>query len=64
MGQLRTTDAPLFRYTFGKADVAARIEGAVRHVLAKGVRTGDIALPGEKVVGTRAMGDAVVAALA
>ena len=56
--------AMMFRYTFGKADVAARIEGAVRHVLAKGVRTGDIALPGEKVVGTRAMGDAVVAALA
>ena len=53
----------MFRYTFGKPEVSARIEGAVRKVLAQGHRTGDIALPGEKVVGTRAMGDAVVAAL-
>jgi len=35
----------------------------VRTVLAGGLRTGDIAQPGERVVGTRAMGDAVVAAL-
>ena len=55
--------AMMFRYTFGKADVAARIEGAVRKVLGQGVRTGDIAGPGERVVGTRAMGDAVVAAM-
>ena len=37
----------MFRYTFARADVAERIEGAVRAVLAKGLRTGDIALPGE-----------------
>ena len=55
--------AMMFRYTFARADVAGRIEGAVRAVLAAGHRTGDIALPGERVVGTRAMGDAVVAAL-
>ena len=55
--------AMMFRYTFGRADLADRIEGAVRAVLGKGLRTGDIALPGEKVIGTRAMGDAVVAAL-
>ena len=55
--------AMMFRYTFGKPEGSARIEGAVRKVLAQGHRTGDIALPGEKVVGTRAMGDAVVAAL-
>ena len=55
--------AMMFRYTFGNPEVAGRIEGAVRRVLAQGHRTGDIALPGEKVVGTRAMGDAVVAAL-
>jgi len=55
--------AMMFRYTFDKPDVAARIEGAVRKVLAQGVRTGDIAAPGERVVGTRAMGDAVVAAM-
>ena len=34
-----------------------------RKVLAQGKRTRDIALPGEAVVGTREMGDAVVAAL-
>jgi 3-isopropylmalate dehydrogenase len=55
--------AMMFRYTFARADVADRIEKAVRSVLAAGVRTGDIALPGERVVGTKAMGDAVVAAL-
>jgi 3-isopropylmalate dehydrogenase len=55
--------AMMFRYTFALPDVAARIEAAVRFVLAQGLRTGDIALPGEKIVGTRAMGDAVVAAM-
>jgi 3-isopropylmalate dehydrogenase len=55
--------AMMFRYTFARADIADRIEGAVRAVLAKGLRTGDIALPGESVIGTRAMGDAVVSAL-
>src|SRR5450755_3771434 len=53
----------MFRYTFGRADLASRIEAAVRRVLAAGLRTGDIAAPGERVVGTRQMGDAVVAAL-
>jgi 3-isopropylmalate dehydrogenase len=56
--------AMMFRYTFKRADLADRIERAVRAVLAKGLRTGDIAMPGEKVVGTRAMGEAVAAALA
>jgi 3-isopropylmalate dehydrogenase len=53
----------MFRYTFARAEIADRIERAVRKVLAQGHRTGDIALPGERVIGTRAMGDAVVAAL-
>jgi 3-isopropylmalate dehydrogenase len=53
----------MFRYTFDRADVADRIERAVRAALVAGHRTGDIALPGERVIGTRAMGDAVVAAL-
>jgi 3-isopropylmalate dehydrogenase len=35
----------------------------VREVLASGLRTRDIAEPGAQIVGTRAMGDAVVAAL-
>jgi 3-isopropylmalate dehydrogenase len=55
--------AMMFRYTFTRADVGDRIEAAVRKVLADGLRTGDIALPGERVIGTREMGDAVVAAL-
>jgi 3-isopropylmalate dehydrogenase len=53
----------MFRHTFSRGDVAARIERGVRDVLAAGMRTGDIALAGEAAVGTRAMGDAVVAAL-
>jgi len=56
--------AMMFRYTFARADISGRIERAVRAVLAKGLRTGDIAMPGEKIVGTRAMGEAVAAALA
>jgi hypothetical protein len=32
-------------------------------VLAQGIRTADMALPGERRVGCRAMGEAVVAAL-
>jgi len=56
--------AMMFRYTFARADVAERIEQAVRRVLQKGCRTADIAAVGESVSGTRAMGDAVVAALA
>jgi 3-isopropylmalate dehydrogenase len=55
--------AMMFRYTFARADVAERIERAVRRVLAQGHRTGDIALPGESAIGTRGMGDAVLAAL-
>jgi 3-isopropylmalate dehydrogenase len=54
--------AMMFRYTFARFDVAERIERAVRSVLAKGLRTGDIAAPGDQVVGTQAMGTAVVAA--
>jgi len=56
--------AMMFRYSFAREDVAVRIEKAVRAVLASGLRTGDIAQPGEKMIGTRAMGDAVVNALA
>jgi 3-isopropylmalate dehydrogenase len=55
--------AMMFRHTFARVDVAERIERAVRAVLAAGHRTGDIAGPGDPVIGTRAMGDAVVAVL-
>ena len=43
--------------------MADRVERAVRAVLADGLRTGDIFQPGCTRVGTREMGDAVVAAL-
>jgi 3-isopropylmalate dehydrogenase len=55
--------AMMFRHTFVREDIASRIEAAVRAVLARGHRTADIALHGERSIGTRAMGDAVVAAL-
>ena len=56
--------AMMFRYTFARAEVADRIERAVRRVLAAGRRTPDIAGPGERAIGTREMGDAVASALA
>ncbi len=55
--------AMMFRFTLARPDVADRIEAAVRAVLKAGKRTRDIALAGEPAIGTRAMGDAVVAAL-
>lgn len=55
--------AMMLRYTFGMEDAAVRIENAVKKVLAKGLRTGDIYEPGTQKVGTREMGDAVLAAL-
>jgi len=55
--------AMMFRYTFARADVAGRIEKAVRSALASGLRTGDIAGPGAKPAGTAQMGAAVVKAL-
>lgn len=53
----------MFRYSLKRPDLADRIDQAVKRVLQQGVRTPDIARPGEKVVGTRGMGDAVVAVL-
>ncbi len=55
--------AMMFRYTFGLADVAARIEGAVRRALASGLRTADIAAKGTKPCSTAEMGTAVLKAL-
>ena len=53
--------AMMMRYTFNRADVATRVEGAVRKALASGLRTGDIAKKGEKTCSTSEMGAAVVA---
>jgi 3-isopropylmalate dehydrogenase len=55
--------AMLLRYSLDEVAAADRIEAGVRKVLASGMRTADIAGPGEQAVGTQAMGDAVVAAL-
>ncbi len=55
--------AMMMRYTFNRNDLADRIEGAVRKVLASGKRTGDIAQFGEPIIGTIEMGDAIVGAL-
>jgi len=55
--------AMMLRYTFGLESAASRVDAAVKKVLAKGLRTGDIHEPGMTKVGTRAMGDAVIAAL-
>ena len=55
--------AMMLRYTFNLEAAAQRIEAAVKKVLAQGFRTGDIYEPGMKKVGTKEMGDAVLAAL-
>jgi 3-isopropylmalate dehydrogenase len=56
--------AMMLQLSFGQARAAERIHAAVRAVLADGLRTADIDQPGMRRVGTRAMGDAVVRALA
>ncbi|SBT06622.1 3-isopropylmalate dehydrogenase [Candidatus Accumulibacter aalborgensis] len=55
--------AMMLRYTFAQEAVALRVERAVKQVLAQGYRTADIYEEGTRKVGTRAMGDAVLAAL-
>ena len=55
--------AILLRYSLDEEAAARRVEAAVRKVLADGVRTADIARPGDKVSSCTEMGDAVVAAL-
>jgi len=57
------SSAMMLRYSFNQEAAARRIEGAVRRVLAKGLRTADIYQDGTRKVGTAEMGDAVVAAL-
>lgn len=56
--------AMLLRYSLDRGDLADRVEAAVERVLDQGLRTADIAEPGLQTVGTRAMGEAVTAALA
>jgi len=54
--------ALMLRYSFGLEKPAARIEAAVRKAVTSGTRTGDIAF-GKPAVGTKAMTDAIIAAL-
>ena len=55
--------AMLLRYSLDQPAAADRVEAAVRRVLAQGLRTADIADAGAPTIGTRAMGDAVLAAM-
>jgi len=55
--------AMMFRYSFGREDVAVAIEQAVESVLNAGLRTGDIAEDRTTAIGTAAMGDAIAAAI-
>jgi 3-isopropylmalate dehydrogenase len=56
--------AMCLRYSLGRGDDATLLEKAVERVLAGGYRTGDIMQPGMTKVGTSAMTDAVLKALA
>jgi 3-isopropylmalate dehydrogenase len=55
--------AMCLRYSFDMAETADRIERAIASVLDQGYRTGDIRQEGCRTVGTREMGDAILAAL-
>ncbi|HET8726333.1 MAG TPA: 3-isopropylmalate dehydrogenase, partial [Alphaproteobacteria bacterium] len=55
--------AMALRYSFGRVDLADRVEAAIAAVLADGLRTGDIAEANRKTVGTEAMGAAVLGKL-
>jgi homoisocitrate dehydrogenase len=52
--------ALLARHAWGRADAAGRIEAAVAGALAAGLRTRDLAAPGQPAVGTAAMAAAVL----
>jgi 3-isopropylmalate dehydrogenase len=56
--------AMCLRYSFGRIEDAKLLEAAVERVLAEGYRTGDIMQPGMTKVGTAAMTDATLKALA
>jgi 3-isopropylmalate dehydrogenase len=51
------------RYSFGLGDWADNIDQAIAQVLAKGLRTRDIAAKDEKTVTTKAMGAAILTQL-
>jgi 3-isopropylmalate dehydrogenase len=55
----------MLKFSFGMLEAAEAIDSAVAKVLDQGIRTRDIFQdkPGEKLVNTREMGDAIIAAL-
>ncbi len=55
--------AMMLRYTFNLGAEADAIENAVKQVLRDGVRTGDIAKPGEKIYGTVETGRLIAEAI-
>jgi 3-isopropylmalate dehydrogenase len=55
--------ALMLRHSLGQPQAAERVERAVSKVLQSGLRTADIHTAGMRKVGTKEMGDAVVAAL-
>ncbi|MDE2149876.1 MAG: 3-isopropylmalate dehydrogenase [Gammaproteobacteria bacterium] len=55
--------AMMLRHSLGRSDLAERVERAVERALARGIRTADIARPGQDVVSTVRMGQAVAEAL-
>jgi len=55
--------AMLLEYTLKRPELARAVNAAVEDVLNQGLRTGDIAKPGEAVIGTRQMGEAVLTAV-
>ena len=55
--------AMMLRYSLDMPAEADAMEAAVSAVLENGVRTGDIAEPGQKAVGCKAMGQAIAAAI-
>jgi len=56
--------AMMLRYGLNQPEAAQRIEQAVLTVLDQGLRTADLAAPGTPAVGCRAMGEALLTALA
>jgi 3-isopropylmalate dehydrogenase len=55
--------AMMLRFSLNQPEAADRIESGVKAVLSAGLRTGDIWSEGTTKVGTREMGDAVIAAV-
>lgn len=62
IAQIRTV-AMMLQYSFGLLEEATCIENAVSKTLASGYRTVDIALKGEKSIGTKEMADEILSFL-